>query len=309
MDIAKQVPRDCNKPTVVVIGATGFFGKYIVDELQRLPVSVVLIGRNAHKVVNIKADIRFQGAWQEELSKEKISAVIHLAGHPRIKDVAKARRTHIDGLQNVLDAIQKSRPWMLLVSSGAVYGDIPPSLFPIPETQECEPLTEYGHLKLMQESIVTARQDHLGGICIVRPSNLIGPGLSDKFFLGNLVEKLSKETSTTGIVDVKLGSLAGTRDFLDVRDASRAISSLVQARIEGTFNLSTGKEVPLREVVDLCLNHLNTTCRIVEDEDIFPPSISRQALSCSKLMKVIDWRASSPLTQTIDDMFDFLSSG
>jgi GDP-4-dehydro-6-deoxy-D-mannose reductase len=294
---------------ILVTGASGFFGQYIVEQLKEVTGSLLLMGRTANQKMHFCADISQKGAWQEELSKTNISRIIHLAGQPRLDNQLEALKVHISGLNNLLDAVQNSSPWIMLISSGAVYGNVLPSYFPIKETQLCAPTTEYGHLKLEQEDLIKARKDEFDGICIVRPSNLIGPQLGPQFFLGHLIRTIYRSVcSPTANTVLEMGDLGLTRDFLDVRDAALAVSALANKKRTGIFNLGAQKEFLLRDIVDLCIKRFGATITITENAGIFHHPITRQSLSYSALEGAINWTPTIPLQQTTDDMFRCLTS-
>lgn len=295
---------------VLVTGATGFWGQHLLLLLRKIPdIELISMGCYGAASVDIVGDISSKGAWQEEVSKLSISHVIHLAGLTRSENTIHLYNTHILGLANLLDTFDKRKPWFLLVSSGAVYGITENSSLPISEDHGTAPITAYGKSKLEQELYLNENSTQLNGLCLVRPSNLIGPGLSDDFFLGKVVHQIRILSLSTNLAPVlKMGSLSVTRDFLDVRDAALAISTLLDKEVTGLFNLSSAKEYKLRDIVAECIQRVGLSISIMEDETIFPHPVKRQSLDNRKIISETVWTPKYSLSQTIEDMYYFVST-
>ena len=295
--------------TILISGASGFLGRHLFSSLKKTTSAPILrMGLSQRAGADVLADLSKRGSWQQSISDLSISHVIHLAGLSRSSNERLLQEIHLDGLRNILEAVQASRPWFLLVSSGAIYGKTPYLDLPIKEEHKLSPITEYGKSKLRQERYLEKVAHLLRGVCIVRPSNLVGPGLGEQFFLGNVVHQINRlrlELDQPRII--RTGSLDSTRDFIDVRDASDAISLLTNSRTTGIFNLSTGQETRLKEAVRLCIPEDMQEISIIQNNSSAKSPIRRQALDNSKLKRTVGWDPQYNLHRSIKDMFGWIS--
>ena len=299
-----------NKKRVLVTGASGFLGSALLKELEAQPFDVVsLTKRGADRSGSIVGDITQPGDWQNEVRTGGFTHLFHLAGCNKTDDSSNFYKINVEGTRNLFDALKGSSvSWLLVASSGAVYGKQPDELFPIKETTSPEPLGDYAKSKLQQESVATVLAKDVGveQLSIARISNLIGPGSSNDFFLGRIVgmvRKLATEFAENAVLE--LGSLEGTRDFLDVRDAAKALVEMLRVRSDGIYNLGSGLEYGLHntvdEVVKLCgLEGL----RVVEDKSRFKNVINRHVLDVSALIGISEWRPQIALSRSIRDMLN-----
>jgi GDP-4-dehydro-6-deoxy-D-mannose reductase len=107
---------------------------------------------------------------------------------------------------------------------------------------------------------------------------------------------------------VEHGRLDDARDFVDVRDVARAIASCCQLETPGarTYNVGTGRAVPISDVVDALVRMARVPVQLELDPALVragPPS--RIALNSSALRVAVGWRAEVPLRQSLADVLTF----
>ncbi|MDT8317451.1 MAG: NAD(P)-dependent oxidoreductase [bacterium] len=299
-----------NKARILVTGASGFLGSELLRELEAHFYDVVsLTKRGVGRANSITGDITLPGDWQNEVRTGGFTHLFHLAGCNKADDPSNFYKINVEGTRNLFDALRGSSvSWRLVASSGAVYGKQPDDLFPISETVAPEPLGDYAVSKLQQEKLATTLSRDVGveKLCIVRISNLIGPGSSNEFFLGRIVEmvrRLAKGPTENRVLE--LGCLEGTRDFLDVRDAAKALIKMMGVKACGTYNLGSGVEYSLHNIVDEVVKLGGVEgMRVVEDKSRFKSVIKRQVLDISALVKLAGWRPQIALKSSIRDMLN-----
>jgi len=112
------------------------------------------------------------------LERSRPDIVIHLAA--RTKGALNTLiETNIKGTVNLLEPICRYSPkaGIILVSSSSVYGYA--GVSPICEKTPVKPVTEYGLIKSLGESVALYYQSrHKLRLTIIRPFNIIGPGIS-----------------------------------------------------------------------------------------------------------------------------------
>lgn len=299
-----------NKARILVTGASGFLGSELLRELEAQYFDVVsLAKRGADRPDSIAGDITLPGDWQNEVRTGGFTHLFHLAGCNKTDDPSNFYKINVEGTRNLFDALKGSSvSWLVVASSGAVYGNQPDDLFPINETVVPEPLGDYAVSKLQQENVATALSRDVGveKLCIIRISNLIGPGGSNEFFLGRIVEmvrSLSVDPAKNPVLN--LGSLEGTRDFLDVRDASNALVKMMRVETCGIYNLGSGVEYSLSNTVNEVVKLGGVEgMRVVEDKSRFKSVINRQVLDIDALVGLAGWKPQIALKSSIRDMLN-----
>src|SRR5882757_6465513 len=115
---------------VLVTGATGVYGRSVVERLHRAGHEVVAMARNPPK--SLPPGVRFAAADVQDLAAvqsamEGCDVVVHMAFVVTpIKDREQSRAISVGGTQNVVDAVKSSGARRLVfVSSAMSYGANP----------------------------------------------------------------------------------------------------------------------------------------------------------------------------------------
>jgi GDP-4-dehydro-6-deoxy-D-mannose reductase len=145
---------------------------------------------------------------------------------------------------------------LIVCSTGAVYGAPGDASLPLAEDAPCRPVDAYGVSKLVAEHvsrIAAARH----GIATVwaRLFNLVGAGEDDRHVGPQLARQAAEIALGLRPPAVDLGDATATRDFIDVRDAARALKTLADAGAPGaTYNVATGREAPVGSLLAAILD-------------------------------------------------------
>lgn len=155
----------------------------------------------------------------------------------------------------VLEAIRKHQPKCRYIhlSSAAVYGN--PVRLPIHETDPTLPLSPYGWHKLIAEQLCMEYSSIYGiNVAVIRPFSVYGIGLKKQLFW-DVFNKIEKSTE---IIELH-GTGMESRDFIHVYDLIEAIDVIVRnGQLKGEiYNLASGKETTIKEVVELFVKTLN----------------------------------------------------
>ncbi len=146
---------------ILVTGASGTIGSYVVRELQGSGHHVASFSRTAPLLDNVEVvlgDI-MDAEGMANAAKGRDS-IIHLAAVPGPGRASPQRMLEMNviGTVNVLEAaLQANVPQVVFASSGAATGfsfqktKLEPQYFPYDEEQPATPQDEYGHGKLLAE--------------------------------------------------------------------------------------------------------------------------------------------------------------
>lgn len=225
---------------IFITGGTGFYGTWILSSLVQaelrlgLGVEVVVLSRNPENFVSrhpfllnhpflqfIKGDI---GTFP--FPKRNFSHVIHAATEAserlNTENPLLMIDTIVEGTRRALDfAVQAGAKHFLHTSSGAVYGDLPASLGPVPEDYPGGPdITQskwaYGEGKRLAELLCCIYGERHGiSVKNARCFATIGPGLplDTHFAIGNFIAD-----ALSGHDIVVKGDGTPIRSYIDVAD-------------------------------------------------------------------------------------------
>ncbi|UZR28747.1 NAD-dependent epimerase/dehydratase family protein [Methylococcus mesophilus] len=238
--------------TVLVTGATGFTGRYLVDHLRG--AGYVVVGTTCQpedadpNLGILHADLNDEASLRALVEAVRPGAVIHLAAISFVPyaDALNIYRVNVLGTENLLRTLDASRlelRKLIIASSSNVYGS--PDVSPISETVCPRPVSHYACSKLAMEHMAALYADRFSTI-ITRPFNYTGPGQSVSFFVPKLVAAFRRHERV-----LELGDLDVVRDISDVRAVTVCYRALLESDASGvTVNLCTGQGVHLTEVFE-----------------------------------------------------------
>lgn len=292
---------------VLVTGATGFVGRWLVPDLAAA----------GHTVVQAPGSAELDLAGAPDLTplvrKAEPDAVVHLAGVTFLPDAeadpARAEQVNVGGTEALFRALSAAgSPAAVLVTSTAdVYA--PDAPLPINEDAEVAPRSAYGRSKAAQETVARAAARDGRRVTIVRAFNHIGPGQRPDFVVPAFARRvLDLESGRAD--DIPVGSLAARRDFTDVRDVVRAYRLLLERMVasapasEATLvNVGSGRSVSMEEI-------LRTLCSIVGVEArwrvdpawLRPNEIPDRVADTTLLQSLVPWEPRIPLETSLRDV-------
>ncbi len=168
--------------TILLTGANGFLGSHITDCLLRNGYNVRAMVRptsNLQWLDNKPVELAY-GALDEpdtlRSAVEGVDAVIHNAGVTSVENQYFYYHYNADATRNLLDILLEVNPKIsrfVYVSSQAAGG---PTIAPGPkkESDSTNPVSPYGHSKLLAEKHVLSVKDKLP-VTIIRPPSIYGP--------------------------------------------------------------------------------------------------------------------------------------
>lgn len=293
---------------VLVTGATGFVGGWVVRELQSAGHETVAAPPRR------QLDITDAPAVASYLDQVQPEAAVHLAGMAYARDADHdppgALRVNEGGTRTLLEALARTSPVPVVVAgSSEVYGHPDPGALPLTETAALQPTGAYGRSKLAQERVALrvaemARQP----VAVMRSFNVTGPGQRAEFVAPALARRVLQARRSGGS-EIVVGNLDVRRDIGDVRDAARAFRLVLEGLAGGwiaggsIFNVATGVSTAIRAVLD-------DLCRIVGVAVAYQvdPALVRQddpldiVGDAGKLRQATGWTPTRSLHETLTDL-------
>lgn len=291
---------------ILVTGAGGFFGGWILRELSAAGHDTIGLARD-------ELDLTDAGATATKVAAADPAVIVNAAGisSPRAceEDPAACFSANTGATFNLLEAIRISAPRTRLVclSSAAVYG--PGAGDPLAETDPVAPHSIYASSKLAAE-VLTSQYVREGKVSAttLRVFNLIGPGQPGDQAAAEFALEV-RATLDKGLdeVGITVGDPGISRDFTDVRDAARAVASVIGK--PGVFNLCSGRTTSLLELADtlagLARRHRDPgfAVHLDTDPDRTSPGDARSVCGVpDKLRNATGWRPEIPLERSLSDL-------
>lgn len=272
---------------VLVTGGAGLIGSFLVERLVEAGARTIVVddfskGRREHlasvidRVEIRKGDLEVRSFAEEALADADV--VFHLAS--RAYGVGYGQGHHLEILQhneritnNVLDALVRSRPNHLLVtSSSCVYDDYGPDTIPELPLFDGQPEhvnRGYGWSKrfLEQKAVLYARE---AGIptTIVRPFNIYGERYRWVGAYSQAIPMLVKRVMDGEDPVVIWGSGKQRRSYIHAFDCAAMMAALVACRhVDGPVNIGTEQTVSITDLVGLICRAAGLSPQLAYDRD------------------------------------------
>jgi len=238
------------------------------------------------------------------VAKHQPEVIVHMASFPRQKVVnanpAWGSRVMSEGFINVCESAKKHRvSRVVYISSSMVYGDFDDQ---VEEDYNCQPIGQYGILKLTGEDIV--KDYHRRGAfdyAIIRPSAVYGPlDVEDR-----VVAKFMLTAMRGGIL--RVNGAGETLDFTYVDDAADGIVSaatLAHAS-NNTYNITKSHSVSLLQAAEMIVKIVGQGTIECRDKDADFPS--RGALNINKARTVLGYNPQVDVEEGFQNYYKWLS--
>jgi UDP-glucose 4-epimerase len=254
----------------IVTGGAGFIGSNLVDALLERGDDVTVIddlstgkrenleGALSNGAKLAELDIRDAGAVAEAVEATRPEAIFHLAAQIDVRksaaDPANDARINVEGTINVLNAALASDVGRVVNTStgGAIYGE--GKILPAPEDHPVAPEAPYGQSKFCAEGYC-ALFKRLHGLSTVslRYGNVFGPRQDPLGEAGVIAIFCGKLLA--GERAIIFGDGLQTRDYVYVSDVVAANLAAVDSNSDGAFNIGTGKETSVLDIVEVLAAH------------------------------------------------------
>lgn len=239
---------------ILITGATGFIGGFIVDEaLNRgMQVWVAVRPTSSRKYLTdpriqfLELNLGNKEQMKERMGNLKFDYVVHAAGATKCLHAEDFFRSNTDGTKNLVQALielQMPLKRFVFVSSLSVYGPVAEKQ---PYREIClndkpQPNTAYGRSKLAAEQYI----ESLSSLpyVILQPTGVYGPRERDYFMMAKSIKRHT---------DFSVGYKPQDLTFVYVLDVVQAIFlALDSQKTGGKYMLSDGEVYSSRTFSDL----------------------------------------------------------
>lgn len=290
---------------IIVTGAGGFVGEYLVRLLLQRGHAVTAIGISngvflkKWSVPTYEIDILDSKKLSNCLKKERPDVVIHLAAISNVSiswnKPGLAIDVNIHGTVNVLEALWQanSQATFFNVGSSDEYGLAAVKGVSLTEDILCQPQNPYSISKYCAEQLVLQLGKRYGMHVIhVRPFNHFGPGQARGFVTSDFASQIAAIEKGEQSPIIRVGDLSAYRDFTFVSDVVNAYVGLIEKNVpSGVYNICSGKAQSIQEVLDTLISLSPVNISVEIDKDKFRPSEVPYFIgNCDKLKQETGWR-------------------
>ena len=218
-----------NKMKILITGASGFIGSFIVEEALKRGFETWAAVRKSssrewlqdERIHFIELNLSSKEQLVEQLRGQDFDYMVHAAGVTKCLNKADFRRINTEGTKNLAEAIlEVGMPLkrFVFISSLSIFGAIKEQQ-PYEEIRESDtpqPNTEYGRSKLAAEQYLDSLSPKLGGLnyIILRPTGVYGPREKDYFIMAKSIQ---------GHSDFAVGYRRQDITFVYVKDVVQAV--------------------------------------------------------------------------------------
>lgn len=267
---------------IVVTGASGFAGGYLIERLAphhelvgwttgTPPAALSHLAR--WQTVNLLDRDRVHGVLRDL----KPRAVYHCAGVTDVaaswEDPALPMKGNVLGTEHLLDGLRRAGGGsrVLVVGSAMVYAA---SDRPLTEDSPLAPDSPYAVSKMAQEQLAlrSTIEDGLE-VLVTRSFNHTGARQTPSFVAASVARQLALIERGAHPPVLRLGNLDTRRDLSDVRDIVSAYEMLMHAGVPGEiYNVASGVAHSIRDIVEGLIRTAGIDVTIETDPERLRPS-------------------------------------
>jgi GDP-4-dehydro-6-deoxy-D-mannose reductase len=289
---------------VLVTGARGFVGRYLVEHLERAGTDVTAWTRE-------QVDLLDRRAVSRAIADLRPSIVYHCAGAAHVGqsfgNIADTLAANVLGTHHVLDSLRSAgiSARVLITGSSLVYRQ---SDRPLKEEDPTGPTTPYALSKLAQEMLgqrgVMEDRQH---VLLTRPFNHTGPRQAPTYAAPTFAQQIALIEKGRIRPEIVVGNLEASRDLHDVRDTVRAYTTIVERGQPGrVYNVCSGQSFKIRDVLDRLVSMSRVPVTVTVDPERYRPSDNLVLWGDrGRIERELGWKPEIPLQQTLTDLLDY----
>ena len=314
---------------VLVTGAAGFVGSYLLDLLSHNESTPLIVGwkrPQLHSKKTFPPPRSFSNnqtiRWKEidlldkprvtsAIAKLQPSMIYHCAGVANVlsswTNVTQTLEGNIRSTQFLLDGISLSgcSSRVLIPGSALIYK---PSSKAIRENDPIGPVSPYGLSKLAQEMLGYQFFEQGLNVLLTRSFTHIGAGQAPSYAASSFAYQIAQIEANDNIEPViHVGSLDTKRDLMDVRDTVLAYQALMEGGNTGTpYNVCSGQAHRIGDVLENLLSQSQVSIKVKIDNDRLRPQDNQLLLGDPSLIQNdVGWKSHINLTDTLRDLLNY----
>lgn len=245
---------------ILITGASGFIGSFIVEEALRRNLEVWAVVRKSssrkyladERINFIELNFASKEQLKNAMSGHQWDYVVHAAGATKCLHKEDFFKTNTEGTKNFVDAIIELGiipEKFIFLSSLSAYGAVREKqpYTEIKDSDTPQPNTAYGESKMAAEQYLDTLNDKMN-IITLRPTGVYGPREKDYFLMADSIKKH---------VDFAVGYKPQEITFVYVQDLVNAVFLAIEKGVGGRkYFISDGKVYHSTDFSDLIHHEL-----------------------------------------------------
>ena len=308
------------RSVILVTGAAGFAGSHLVELLTSNRIEIAAwyrpggtAPRHVSGITWQAVDVLDAAAVGHAIDRLHPTAVYHCAGAAHVgRSWAETESTfaaNVRGTHHLLQALSRAdtASRVMIPGSAMIYR---PSNERLTEEHPLVPPNPYGLSKLAQELLGRHASTGRVTVTIGRAFNHVGPRQDASFAASGFARQIAQIEAGRREPEVLVGNLDARRDIVDVRDTVRAYRAILERGRPGRpYNISSGRAIAIREMLDLMIARAGVPVRVRVDSTRYRPNDLPLLLGdSSRIRDELGWAPTIPLSQTLDDLVDYWRS-
>ena len=288
---------------VLITGATGFVGSYLVERLLDSGANVttiirdyrpdsLFVNRDLFSDVNrVKGDLADYRLVERTLAEYEIDTVFHLAAQTVVSIANTSPYTtlqnNIESTMNLIEAVRVNNKvrHVTVASSDKAYGELDERRQYV-ETDAVNGLHPYDCSKSITDLISqTYIETYNLPIAITRCGNIYGGGDMN---WSRLIPRTIRRILRGKLPEI-WGSGNETRDYFFVKDCVDAYVLLSEREAVGPYNFSTGEEMTVKDVVEAICAEMSVPIQF-DVRNNLDAEINYQWLDSTKARTNLGWK-------------------
>jgi len=307
---------ELNGKKILVTGACGFIGGYLVEALIKSDYSVKAFdfknSFDAKSITHPFSDVALDklkicvGNIEDidslKNSSNNIDHIFHLAARSFIPDSWNYPldffRTNIIGVTNVLDICRRNNCSLTIISS-YVYGE--PEYLPIDENHPLKSYNPYSLSKIIAEEICDIYKRFYGlKITVFRPFNVYGPGQNEMFLIPEIIRQiLSKDKEI-----VEVNELEPKRDYIYIDDLINALKLSIECK-DDIYNVGSGYSVSVEDIIKIAMNISGIEKKYISRNIKRKNEIYNVVANISKATNNLQWSPTTDFEKGIENCINY----
>lgn len=275
---------------VLLTGATGFLGSYVLNHLQQKGIDVVVAGRHRpaeYRGDFIQADLLQMDSYSVVVQRFRATHLIHLAWYAEHGKYwsSPLNLRWLEATVGLVEAFCSTGGQKVVVAGTCAeydwsYGYCREDSTPL------APASMYGTAKdatrRLLAAVCNAYQVPLAWGRIFLP---YGPGEDERRLIPSLIQVFEGGRTPFGV------NATAYRDFLHIEDVASAFLTLLKTQAVGAINICSAQPVQIAELVQLLASSRNADPDMVLNLSKVHPEDPHFLVGDNQALKALGWRA------------------